>query len=507
MRVTKWLLAVILGLVLLGSSPQALAVAEDLSAYNEIDTLNHISVTGNRADFTLYGNEVNTYLYRDKGAGYIKDFTYSLETGVTSFSAWYVEQYVWQVGNSFNNQGAIGLTLGIHSGKPGVRLVENYNWDAYRSPIITLSGGVNYRVVVSRTGSNLKADIYNGATLTGTTSLTLHSSTAYRYVFVVKSYPVTSSDRWLSGYVQNMDLNGGAVIEPPPPPDPEPVPPPPPPPLPSTFPPPSGNLTIAALADYQKSYDPTINNLVKTYAPTVTIHAGDLVHDGRVLDQWTRRWAMLDLVTQSKLLTIAGNHEYIDDTQIYYQQVDMPGNEHWYSYDVGNTHIIGLELVSTSRTIEGEQYAWLANDLAQASVNSNIKWKVLFLHVPLYSSGAGDTYGGALAARQALEPLFRQYGVDLVLGGHYHNYERTYQLGSNEVILATSNFTQTKAGTVYATIGGAGGGGNPSAGNHTWTAVYSTVGHFAVLTIGNDLQMDVRDIANNLIDTFTIRGQ
>ena len=68
-----------------------------------------------------------------------------------------------------------------------------------------------------------------------------------------------------------------------------------------------------------------------------------------------------------------------------------------------------------------EQITWLRDALAASTAS----WKVAALHHPPYSSGG---HGSNIAVREALEPLFVEYGVDLVLTGHDHHYERTVPL-------------------------------------------------------------------------------
>lgn len=63
---------------------------------------------------------------------------------------------------------------------------------------------------------------------------------------------------------------------------------------------------------------------------------------------------------------------------------------------------------------------WLENDLKKTS-----KWKVVYMHRPLYCSKENqDCNEDAIALRILFESLFLEYNVDLVLTGHRHNYER-----------------------------------------------------------------------------------
>jgi hypothetical protein len=79
------------------------------------------------------------------------------------------------------------------------------------------------------------------------------------------------------------------------------------------------------------------------------------------------------------------------------------------------------------------QVAWLEKELA----GSDSEWKICFFHHPLYSSG--DTHGSDTKLRDVLEPLFLKYGVDLVLTGHEHFYERIKpQHGINYIIAGSA---------------------------------------------------------------------
>ena len=57
------------------------------------------------------------------------------------------------------------------------------------------------------------------------------------------------------------------------------------------------------------------------------------------------------------------------------------------------------------------------------------------MHRPPFSSGK---HGGHEATLEAFVPLFEEYGVDLVLAGHDHNYERTESIGGVTYIVETA---------------------------------------------------------------------
>jgi hypothetical protein len=124
---------------------------------------------------------------------------------------------------------------------------------------------------------------------------------------------------------------------------------------------------------------------------------------------------------------ITGNHDYNTANATPYfdyfngQAGDRSGG--YYSYDVGNWHIVVLNsecttLWDTNGCVVGSpQEQWLRADLA-ASPTNNI---IAMWHRPLYSSG------GSFATHAYLQPLWQalyDYGVDIMLAGHWHNYER-----------------------------------------------------------------------------------
>ena len=127
----------------------------------------------------------------------------------------------------------------------------------------------------------------------------------------------------------------------------------------------------------------------------------------------------------------------------------MPENGNrawWYSFNYGSIH---FTVMSTEHdfTPGSAQYKWLENDIR--SVNRNTTpWLILVAHRPLYSSQKFFAdYVMSIHMRDCLEELLHQQGVDLMLCGHYHSYERTCPVYKERCL--------TK-GTVHIVLGGAG---------------------------------------------------
>jgi PKD repeat protein len=102
------------------------------------------------------------------------------------------------------------------------------------------------------------------------------------------------------------------------------------------------------------------------------------------------------------------------------------GTEAYYSFDHANVHFVCLDSNETDRSPSGAMLAWLAQDLAATSQD----WIVAFWHHPPYSKGSHDSdYEIQLVEmRENVLPVLEAAGVDLVLAGHSHSYERSFLL-------------------------------------------------------------------------------
>ena len=100
------------------------------------------------------------------------------------------------------------------------------------------------------------------------------------------------------------------------------------------------------------------------------------------------------------------------------------GTEAYYSFDYGNIHFITLDSYGTDRSAGGAMLTWLENDLATTSRD----WLIAFWHHPPYSKGThnSDNEGPLIDMRERALPILESYGVDLVLTGHSHSYERSF---------------------------------------------------------------------------------
>lgn len=138
------------------------------------------------------------------------------------------------------------------------------------------------------------------------------------------------------------------------------------------------------------------------------------------------------------LWAVYGNHD--DRRWTFFRLFTLPeqgeaggepsGSEHYYSFDIGEVHVVVLDSQDSPRGVDGAMLQWLKRDLAR----NHSRWLITAFHHPPYSKGThdsddeGDSGGRMEAMREHALPILEAAGVDLVLSGHSHMYERSYLL-------------------------------------------------------------------------------
>src|SRR4030043_749063 len=187
---------------------------------------------------------------------------------------------------------------------------------------------------------------------------------------------------------------------------------------------------------------------IKEINPAFYLHLGDMVESPTSF-AWGEFFKIESSLINSKPIYPAiGNHErYHTDKSYYtrYRQFIQPKNllsetnKPWYSFDYNNAHFISLRIDYDEYNLSGEacrpgstQYQWLENDLK----NTSKSWKIVFFHVSIYSSLNSPK---TREMRNYLHPLFKKYGVKLVLSGHNHFYERVVADGITYITAGGGN--------------------------------------------------------------------
>ena len=228
-----------------------------------------------------------------------------------------------------------------------------------------------------------------------------------------------------------------------------------------------------------------IVSMIMERKPDFVVNTGDMIATPGSRQDWAKFWEMSKPITVPYFLTV-GNHDVHPKVPLsekrYKEEVDLPGNELYYSFTAGNSLFVVLDsyIDDQEKRISGEQLKWLEG----VFVNSQQKHKFVFLHHPLYTDlGKGhhahDSVDAYPDSRDRLEALFAKFKVDAVFAGHEHYYER-----------------RTVDGIIHIITGG---GGAPIYDKEE----YGGFNHFVQVTVdGDKVSAEVVDISGKVRDRF-----
>jgi len=228
---------------------------------------------------------------------------------------------------------------------------------------------------------------------------------------------------------------------------------------------------------------------VERLQPLFHLFNGDLCYANLAEDRVRTWWDFWENNSRSARkrpwMPSAGNHENelgngpigYQAYQTYFSVPEAAGQTEvtrglWYSFTVGSVRVISIANDDICYQDGGNSYvrgyskgaqrAWLEEELATARGNHDIDWIVVCMHQVAISTAMAN--GADLGIRQEWVPLFDKYGVDLVVCGHEHHYERSHPIRGREsnatltpIAAATAtDVIDTSMGTVHMVIGGGG---------------------------------------------------
>jgi hypothetical protein len=184
------------------------------------------------------------------------------------------------------------------------------------------------------------------------------------------------------------------------------------------------DFNIAAVGDFgcTTNAEETIKN-IQEKEPELFLALGDFSY-ADTADCWIELVEPIDQITR----IVIGNHEAAPALLLEQYMSSYGLTERYYSFDQQNIHFIVMD-TDESYAEGSAQYEFVVDDLSRASSSSTIDWIVVAMHRYPYSLLGVTQPEDDL--REIYHPLFQQYGVDLVLSGHEHNYQRTYPLRFN----------------------------------------------------------------------------
>ncbi len=250
----------------------------------------------------------------------------------------------------------------------------------------------------------------------------------------------------------------------------------------------------------QKAVRDAMLTATSTRRPDLFLHVGDMAYnDGTTAEFDAKFFAIYqDILRNTVVWPALGNHEGHSASSAaqsgpYYEAYVLPtdgsaggmpsGTEAYYSFDYANVHFIVLDSHDSPRTPQGAMLQWLEQDLAA----TDQQWLIAYFHHPPYTKGShdsdleSDSAGRLIDMRENALPILEAAGVDLVLGGHSHIYERSFLISGAYATPTTAEghilddgdgrpagdgaYQKAAAGAVYV-VAGHGGTGLGGPGGH-----------------------------------------
>ena len=216
---------------------------------------------------------------------------------------------------------------------------------------------------------------------------------------------------------------------------------------------PSGPVKLLLLGDTGRGnlIQHKIATLLRNEEPDAVMIAGDIVYPSFTTkyEEYRHFSVYKEHMKSTPYFTAIGNHDLYDGDSAYLNAFHLPtnnllslglknptveypfsGTEHFYSFDVGDAHVSVLYnpwYAFHNFSKDTNQIHWLTNDLATTSK----PWKFLLTHFPSASSSThgwssydGNGVPDALDFGNTIYPIVAKYGVDLMLAGHSHAFEK-----------------------------------------------------------------------------------
>ncbi|KAK6994740.1 iron/zinc purple acid phosphatase-like protein isoform X1 [Biomphalaria glabrata] len=176
----------------------------------------------------------------------------------------------------------------------------------------------------------------------------------------------------------------------------------------------------------------------------VVFHVGDIAYNlntegGSIGDHFMRR--VSKFTSSIPYMTTPGDHERAHSFYHYRYRFSMPNapwpmseDSLWYSLNIGYTHFISIntEYFYLQSAYKQLQIDWLKKDLTEANkLRDSVPWIIVMAHKPLYctkSEMEQECQEENSYLRDSLEDLFFEHGVDLIISGHKHCYERSWPM-------------------------------------------------------------------------------
>jgi hypothetical protein len=268
------------------------------------------------------------------------------------------------------------------------------------------------------------------------------------------------------------------------------------------------NFNIAAVGDWgcNSNTDKTVNSIT-AQSPKLILGLGDYSYESSA-DCWLDNIEPIydsNNPNANNMQISIGNHENSgsEDLNTYLNAFSLTRQfGQVYSFNFNNVHFLSMA-TEISYSSGSSQNVFVKDDLASAAANPNIDWIIVYFHKPMYSSPSScSSCSGESSLRDIYHPIFDQYGVDIVLEGHTHDYQRSFPIKFNSNSKSNPTITDTNrnnyndpAGEIYAIVGT--GGVN----FHSLSSQKSFIAFQQSNRFGH-LNIDIQNNGTNLIGKF-----
>ncbi len=217
------------------------------------------------------------------------------------------------------------------------------------------------------------------------------------------------------------------------------------------------------------------------------LNTGDMVQNGGKPNEWITFFQIeRPLLSKMVMVPTTGNHDL--SGREYYERFffldQWSGGRRYFAADWGNLRMIALDNgIECNRACS--QFNYVRAALAEGAKQG--KLMVMFLHHSPYSSGY---HGPDIGVQRAIGELAKTYGVELVISGHDHHYERTKPI----------------AGTTYVVSGSAGAPIRPVT-PRDFTASARTEPHYVLVDVdGDKLSTRAINLRGEVFDSAVIEA-
>lgn len=228
------------------------------------------------------------------------------------------------------------------------------------------------------------------------------------------------------------------------------------------------------------SYQTGLAEVMKRVPFDFALIAGDVIYEKGADFEYDPHYFRPygELIKHLPFFPVVGNHDIVTEGgDPFKRNFYLPKGTFYYDFFWGDIHLIALD---SNKVYDKKQQAWL-----ESALQAPARWKIVYFHHPAFSSAE---YGDTPAVQTQWVPLFEKYGVDLVINGHAHGYERTIPIN----------------GVTYIVTGGGGAWLYPVGRNERTAVSISTHEFLSIDLTADQMTLKTIDGKGATVDTLQI---